>query len=367
MATKLRTRTILWAILLLLTLSLCLNPAQAEESFALNLTINFHGNLIFSRYNAKMKLDNELITIIQHGGKYIDSLTVTAGKHTLAFYKEDNDKVNGQIEIDVKGTSFFSCTISATRSAINISDVDFRSAEPENEKELKERAVTDADYSMVVPEEKKGNEDIVITYEDAPYLKGRGYIDVIGAEPYYVGIYGYVVTGPYDGMNENHEYNITPWQVNKYAKIDGNWVEDGKINHKTKVAVVSQELEKKNGKEYQGYLEVIEIDSGNREYIKVSNFCTSEYWKESMNKINEKGYCIAAYSKKSSFDPINQKNKAVKIKNKTRVLIPMKGTFYVSSPDVINHSVPGIVPIEKDGNQVYDFVFFNSGDLNVEY
>ena len=181
-------------------------------------------------------------------------------------------------------------------------------------------------------------------FYDAPYLKGRGLIDDAGAEPDYVDVIGFAAVYMDEALENNAGYADIPWTVPVFHKnADGKWEQEGYIDHKTRIGILSQELMKRNGKEYQGYLKFQDLKTGRIGYINVRNFVTSSYWEQSLINAVDKGYGIAEFTQKSKYVPAYKDGRPASVKKGTKVLLPAKGTYYVSIMDRINYQIPGIV------------------------
>ena len=207
----------------------------------------------------------------------------------------------------------------------------------------------------------------LITFVDASYLKGRGLAEVSGLEPNYTHAIGFAAIYSNNKLEENPDSINTPWEVPVFYKTDNGWEPDGTIKHKSKIGIISQELTKKNGKEYQGYLEFQEIETGKRGYINVKNFITVPYWDLAISEAVEKGYCIATFNQKSKYIPTLKDGKPAKIKNDTQVLLPAKGTYFVSIMDRVHYQILGMVFEIKDKAVEPQYIFFNKKDLTIDY
>lgn len=97
--------------------------AENTEMSKLKLDISFDSNLMFSRYNVKLKLDGKQIAIMQHGQGYSGTQNVPAGNHVIIFEKEDDNKVTGRAEVFAEGDTVFSCRIHATRDEVEVSEL----------------------------------------------------------------------------------------------------------------------------------------------------------------------------------------------------------------------------------------------------
>lgn len=209
--------------------------------------------------------------------------------------------------------------------------------------------------------------DELITFVDASYLKGRGLVDISGIEPNYINAMGFAAVYSNNKLDGNPDSINTPWEVPVFHKTDSGWEQDGTIEHKSKIGIISQELTKKNGKEYQGYLEFQEIQTGKRGYINVINFITVPYWDLAISEAVEKGYCIATYNQKSKYTPVLKEGKQAKIKNGTQVFLPAKGTYYTSIMDRVHYQILGIVFETKNNKTEPQYIFFNKNDLSIDY
>lgn len=99
-----------------------------EETCELKLDISFDSNLMFSRYNVRLKLDGKQIALMQHGQGYTGTEKASAGSHVITFVKEDDQKVTGRAEVYVEGQTSFSCKIHANRDGVEVSELKVTSA-----------------------------------------------------------------------------------------------------------------------------------------------------------------------------------------------------------------------------------------------
>ena len=210
-----------------------------------------------------------------------------------------------------------------------------------------------------------------VTVHTASYLNGRGQVDTTGKEPDYIGVVGYAAVYDDEDLDKNAEFSKTPWTIPVYKKDKQFWEEAGTINHKTKVVVIGQELEKPtrsySTSKWKGYLHVIRLDTGKDCYLKAVNFATSAYWEKGLTDAIEKGYCIAEFKQVSDYYPVTKGMEKTELEDGTMVLLQMKSLVYSTSPDKKNNPVAGIV--FKDWK--YGFggvtVFFNEADLTLTY
>ncbi len=155
-------------------------------------------------------------------------------------------------------------------------------------------------------------------YIDVSYLKGRGFSDYAGIEPNYVGAKGFAAVYCDEALENDKDCFNTPWRIPVYQMGDRGLVESGYIDHKSQIGILDQYLEKKNGKEYEGYLWFVDFASNMTGYINVKNYVTVAYWNYDAIDSVEKGYGIAEYKQTSKYNPILSNGNRVKIHNNER-------------------------------------------------
>ncbi len=192
-----------------------------------------------------------------------------------------------------------------------------------------------------------------------------------GSVPDYISVLGYAAVSKDQKLDDNTDFEKTPWEIPVYRKDKQFWEEDGTIGHKTEVVVIAQELEEPKRKystsKCTGYLHVIRMDTGKDCWLDVKNFVVQPYWEDPLTEAWEKGFCIAVFNQKSDYYPVTGQNAKVEIEDGTKVLVPMKSTYYSSSPDKTNNPMPAYVFREwKYGYGGVD-VFFNTEDLTLVY
>ena len=206
-------------------------------------------------------------------------------------------------------------------------------------------------------------------------IKGRGLCDEDYKEPDYVGLSGYVAIYKDDEpMLSLYEIPTEPWYVPKYAKYEGKYIDtEDKIQHKTAIKVLEQDLKYEDVAKYGGYL-FVEDESGEQFYIDVDNFVTKDYWNETdLSKALETGYYIAEYHQKSDISPVNHDNEEMELEEGTLVFVRnfVPGEWSVN----VNKPHPDTTPIEGlvwgDWFDVNEYgargICFNAEDLEIVY
>lgn len=200
----------------------------------------------------------------------------------------------------------------------------------------------------------------------ATWKDGRGKTSY-KSEPDYIGVLGYAAVYKSEKIDDRGAFLETPWQVPVYQPDKQFWAEAGTIPHKTQVAVIGQKLEKKTSKQYQGYLQVIRMDTEEACWLKVENFITEPYWEMKMSRATEDGYCLAAFRQVSNYYPVTHGNRKAELEDGTLVLLPLQGTVSSSSPDKTNNSICGIVCRKNSNRYQTETVWFNEADLTLTY
>lgn len=75
--------------------------SEVKPTIKTGWIVTFERNLVFSKYDVKMFIDNTLITVIGHGKTYQGSANLAAGEHLLRFVKTDNYDVYGEVTFTV--------------------------------------------------------------------------------------------------------------------------------------------------------------------------------------------------------------------------------------------------------------------------
>ena len=111
------------SVLLILALILSIMPSVfADGTFSVYLDIDFVANLMFSRYDVRVYIDETEVGFMPHG-QYFTTLVenVSAGQHIISFYKSGDDKINTSKMFKVNGDTTVKCTIYAHSDSISCS------------------------------------------------------------------------------------------------------------------------------------------------------------------------------------------------------------------------------------------------------
>ncbi|MBR6739050.1 MAG: peptidoglycan-binding protein, partial [Oscillospiraceae bacterium] len=201
-------------------------------------------------------------------------------------------------------------------------------------------------------------------------LNGRGHSDGGREEPEYVGQRGYI--GYYEHFTSNAEGDKcfdTPWLVPTYRKDRQFWVEDGTIEHKTEVIVISQELKHEGYGAYSGMLLVERLDNKKQVYVNVMSFITKPYWTYSdLVEAVRVGDYIAEYNDSGSYYPVGTSNSRIDLPDGTLVLVKgVTGLHGRNGPDNEITPIEGMVWKEWKYGYGGVTVYFTEEDLTIVY
>lgn len=202
-------------------------------------------------------------------------------------------------------------------------------------------------------------------------LRGRGYSDIGRNEPNYLNVIGYVAVSSSQEViikKTDDFQNESLWSVPVYEKDKQFWNPVGTMPHKTEVVVRKQYLKHEGYGAYSGYLLVEQTESGEQNYIDVSNFITKPYWtyQNDLKTAAVTGIFVAEYKQMSDYYPVDSGGKKLLIPDGSIVLV----TGITGSTRRANSSETDITAIVwKEWLYGYGGVtcYFNHEDLKIVY
>ena len=199
-------------------------------------------------------------------------------------------------------------------------------------------------------------------------LEGRGRSDSGRSEPQYVGHRGYLTYYGSFSSSDDSCLDI-PWYVPTYTKDKQFWVESGKVEHKTEVRVLWQDLEHEGLGRYSGMLQVERLDNGEQLYVDVSNFITKPYWAyPQLREASLIGEYVAEFNQVSDYYPVDRNNEKVELNDGMLVLVTgPTGTYGRNGPDNDTHPIEAMVFKKWKYGYGGVSVFFTEEDLTVIY
>ena len=93
----------------------------ATTVYKVIFNLSFESNLLFSKYDVDLYLNDLKLEHLSHGQDYSDSFFVEGGTNHIYFYHSGDKKVMGSINFDVTGNTVINCSISCTKDEIRVS------------------------------------------------------------------------------------------------------------------------------------------------------------------------------------------------------------------------------------------------------
>lgn len=95
-----------------------------EPEYQVNIEVECTENLIFSKYDVDVYVDDSLAGTLSHGATETYSVTLTKGTYTIKFVNAENDDVTGTVKIDVTKDEEYKFKISCYSGKIGVESND---------------------------------------------------------------------------------------------------------------------------------------------------------------------------------------------------------------------------------------------------
>lgn len=95
----------------------------SEPEYQINIEVNCDENLIFSKYDIDVYVDDFSEGTIEHGETETFTVALKRGTHKIRFVNEEDNSVDGEEKIDISQDETFKFEIYCTSSQINIENV----------------------------------------------------------------------------------------------------------------------------------------------------------------------------------------------------------------------------------------------------
>lgn len=103
-----------------------------EPEYKVTIEVECVENLIFSKYDVEVYVDDSLEGTIAHGDTETFELTLTKGTYVLKFVKEEDDDVDGEVEFYIEKDESLKYKISCHSSNVDVETIVGTSSETEN-------------------------------------------------------------------------------------------------------------------------------------------------------------------------------------------------------------------------------------------
>lgn len=146
-------------------------------------------------------------------------------------------------------------------------------------------------------------------------------------------------------------------------------METGKVEHKTEVRVLWQELQHEGWGRYSGMLQVERLDNGKHLYVDVKTFITKPYWTYSdLQEAARVGTYLARFQQVSNHYPVNKNGEGVDLEDGMVIaVVGNTGTYGHGGPDDETNQLEALVFKEWQSGYEGVQVFFNAEDLTIVY
>lgn len=126
-----------------------------EPEYEIELEVKCVENLIFSKYDIDVYVDDSYEMLISHGKARKTTLMLKAGEHTFRFENEEDDGVYGEVELDVETDDSIKYTIHCHSDRI---DVDLTKRKSETNKSQESNSISEADEQEIQSDEQDNQE-----------------------------------------------------------------------------------------------------------------------------------------------------------------------------------------------------------------
>lgn len=99
------------------------------KTYEVSFVVDCEENLIFSKYDVVVVIDGQKMGKIDHGKKVAFTVALTEGTHSIKFYKEGSESVDGNHDISVTGNTTINCKIHCTSSQVEIKEFEASATE----------------------------------------------------------------------------------------------------------------------------------------------------------------------------------------------------------------------------------------------
>ncbi|WBB31413.1 hypothetical protein [Parvimonas micra] len=185
------------------------DPNLPKHSVEINVKCD--GNLIFSKYDVDVYIDDEKVVTIKHGENYVDIVKLTDGKHTLVFKNKDDKSVEGKVEFLIKEDTKLNYQIHCNNDKVRIKEL----ADEKKKEEVQESKENENNKESDITE--KNSESLEITF---PKENARRAVVVAFTNGYSTDVFK--KDGNTYDINKFHSYAEKPEYHIKIEK-DGNW------------------------------------------------------------------------------------------------------------------------------------------------
>jgi len=116
------------ALALVCSFLFCISTALAG-GHNVTLKVDFEKNMIFSKYDVDVFIDDEKIGTYEHGVNFTASFSAGDGDHTIWFYEHGDKSNKGSIAVTVNSETAVSCKIECKNNKVKVTKVEIDRAQ----------------------------------------------------------------------------------------------------------------------------------------------------------------------------------------------------------------------------------------------
>lgn len=117
------------------------------ETFEVSLEVSCSENLLLSRYDVEILVDDAVVGYLDHGASDTFSFTVEEGRHDLRFCKEGDDSVDGHRSFEIVADSMGTCSIECKSDMVKINSFEMLTTEEKQRKEAEAGALKEEELA----------------------------------------------------------------------------------------------------------------------------------------------------------------------------------------------------------------------------
>lgn len=107
----------------------------AEPEFDVTIKVECVENLMFSKYDVKMSIDDNFEGTIAHGDSKTFDVVLKRGTHNISFESAEDDTLNGEVKVEITKEDTIKLKISCSGSGINVKHLSGTDVKKENSSE----------------------------------------------------------------------------------------------------------------------------------------------------------------------------------------------------------------------------------------
>lgn len=153
----------------------------SEPEYDITIDIQCKENAVFSKYNVDVYIDGDFEGTVYHGDKESFDVVLKRGKHIISFENEDDDTLNGEIEVEISKKETIKLKISCSSKGVDVKLLSDNGTKDDVSKETtakKEETTSKKEETTAKKEETTKPDDKAKIPDDWTNLLEKNYKDV---------------------------------------------------------------------------------------------------------------------------------------------------------------------------------------------